>query len=193
MSLCPTSEVRLLRSGQYPPLRGTVFTIGDVSYWGPEAEFFIFDNARYDQTSNSGYYFIDSDEGIWNSGKEGFNLGNKPRHKEGYFPVPPIDTQQDIRSEMVDEMQKMGIMIEKHHHEVATAGQAEIDLRYDTLTTMADKAYLRLVMAFETFAKAGVPGNFAFPVRVQQNGAFFGLFDLVEKADDHFLQRIKQR
>ena len=113
--------------------------IGDVSYWGPEAEFFIFDNARYDQTSNSGYYFIDSDEGIWNSGKEGFNLGNKPRHKEGYFPVPPIDTQQDIRSEMVDEMQKMGIMIEKHHHEVATAGQAEIDLRYDTLTTMADK------------------------------------------------------
>ncbi len=90
--------------------------IGDVSYWGPEAEFFIFDNARYDQTSNSGYYFIDSDEGIWNSGKEGFNLGNKPRHKEGYFPVPPIDTQQ-----------------------VATAGQAEIDLRYDTLTTMADK------------------------------------------------------
>src|SRR5438067_7123646 len=113
--------------------------IGHVSYWGPEAEFFISDNARYDQTSNSGYYFIDSDEGIWNSGKEGFNLGNKPRHKEGYFPVPPIDTQQDIRSEMVDEMQKMGIMIEKHHHEVATAGQAEIDLRYDSLTSMADK------------------------------------------------------
>jgi len=113
--------------------------IGDVSYWGPEAEFFIFDNARYDQTSNSGYYFIDSDEGIWNSGKEGFNLGNKPRHKEGYFPVPPIDTQQAIRCEIVDEIQKMGIRIGQHNHEVATAGQAEIDLRYDTLTTMADK------------------------------------------------------
>jgi len=113
--------------------------IGDVSYWGPEAEFFIFDSARYDQNSHSGYYFIDSDEGIWNSGKEGANLGNKPRHKEGYFPVPPMDTQLDIRSEMVLEMQKMGIMIEKQHHEVATAGQAEIDMRYDALTNMADK------------------------------------------------------
>jgi glutamine synthetase len=119
--------------------------IGDISYWGPEAEFFIFDSARYDQDSHSGYYFIDSDEGIWNSGKQGDsngkgpNLGNKPRHKEGYFPVPPMDTQQDIRSEMVLEMQKVGIMVEKQHHEVATAGQAEIDMRYDSLTNMADK------------------------------------------------------
>jgi glutamine synthetase len=113
--------------------------IGDISYWGPEAEFFIFDQARYDQNSHSGYYFIDSDEGIWNAGKEGANLGNKPRHKEGYFPVPPMDTQQDIRSEMILEMQKAGIPIEKHHHEVATAGQAEIDLRFDSLVSMADK------------------------------------------------------
>ena len=112
--------------------------IGDVSYWGPEAEFFIFDNARYDQTSNSAYYYIDSDEGIWNSGKDGTNLGNKPRHKEGYFPVAPMDTQQDIRTEMIIEMAKAGIPVEKHHHEVATAGQAELDLRYDTLTKMAD-------------------------------------------------------
>ncbi len=113
--------------------------IGDISYWGPEAEFFIFDQARYDQDSHSGYYFIDSDEGIWNAGKEGTNLGNKPRHKEGYFPVAPIDTQQDIRSEMILEMQKAGMPIEKHHHEVATAGQAEIDLRFDALVSMADK------------------------------------------------------
>jgi glutamine synthetase len=113
--------------------------IGDISYWGPEAEFFIFDNARFDQTSHSGYYFLDSEEGIWNAGQEGVNLGNKIRHKEGYFPVPPIDTQQDIRSEMVLEMQKAGIPIEKHHHEVATAGQAEIDLRFDSLVVMADK------------------------------------------------------
>jgi glutamine synthetase len=112
--------------------------IGDVSYWGPEAEFFIFDNARYDQTSNSAYYYLDSDEGIWNSGKDGTNLGNKPRHKEGYFPVAPMDTQQDIRTEMIIELAKAGIPVEKHHHEVATAGQAEIDLRYDTLTKMAD-------------------------------------------------------
>jgi len=113
--------------------------IGDISYWGPEAEFFIFDHARFDQTSHSGYYFIDSEEGVWNAGQEGVNLGNKIRHKEGYFPVPPIDTQQDIRSEMILEMQKAGMLVEKHHHEVATAGQAEIDLRFDSLVNMADK------------------------------------------------------
>ena len=113
--------------------------IGDASFWGPEAEFFVFDHASYDQTSNSGYYFIDSEEGIWNSGDDGHNLGSRPRHKEGYFPVAPTDTQQDIRSEMVREMEKAGIHVEKHHHEVATAGQAEIDLRFDTLLSMADK------------------------------------------------------
>ena len=113
--------------------------IGDVSYWGPEAEFFIFDQVRYDQNAHSGYYFIDSEEGIWNSGKEGQNLGSRPRHKEGYFPVAPTDTQQDIRSEMVRGMEKMGIHVEKHHHEVATAGQAEIDLRFDSLVNMGDK------------------------------------------------------
>lgn len=113
--------------------------IGDISYWGPEAEFFIFDHARYDQNSHSGYYFVDSAEGIWNSGKEGVNLGSKPRHKEGYFPVPPTDSQQDIRSEMILEMQKIGMQVEKQHHEVATAGQAEIDLRFDSLMNMADK------------------------------------------------------
>jgi glutamine synthetase len=118
-------------------LKGT--RIGDISYWGPEAEFFIFDQARYDQNSHSGYYFIDSDEGVWNAGKEGVNLGGKIRHKEGYFPVAPTDTQQDIRSEMILEMQRVGIPIEKHHHEVATAGQAEIDLRFDSMVKMADK------------------------------------------------------
>ena len=118
-------------------LKGT--RIGDISYWGPEAEFFIFDQARYDQNSHSGYYFIDSDEGVWNAGKEGVNLGGKIRHKEGYFPVAPTDTQQDIRSEMIIEMQRVGIPIEKHHHEVATAGQAEIDLRFDSMVKMADK------------------------------------------------------
>jgi glutamine synthetase len=113
--------------------------IGDTSYWGPEAEFFIFDQARYDQTSHSGYYHIDSDEGVWNMGQDGVNLGGKIRHKEGYFPVPPTDTQQDIRSEMILEMEKVGIAIEKHHHEVATAGQAEIDIRFDSLVRTADK------------------------------------------------------
>ena len=113
--------------------------IGDTSFWGPEAEFFIFDQARYDQTSHSGYYHLDSDEGVWNMGQEGVNLGGKIRHKEGYFPVPPTDTQQDIRTEMIMEMEKVGIAVEKHHHEVATAGQAEIDIRFDSLLRTADK------------------------------------------------------
>jgi len=113
--------------------------IGDISFWGPEAEFFIFDHARYDQTGHSGYYFIDSEEGVWNMGQDGVNLGAKIRHKEGYFPVAPTDTQQDIRTEMIMEMEKVGIAVEKHHHEVATAGQAEIDVRFDSLLKMADK------------------------------------------------------
>ncbi len=116
--------------------------IGDVAYFGPEAEFFIFDGARFDQNTHSGYYFIESDEGIWNAGKEGDNLGYKPRHKEGYFPVAPTDSQQDIRTEMILEMRKAGMVVEKHHHEVATAGQAEIDVRFNSLVRMADTMML---------------------------------------------------
>lgn len=115
----------------------------DVSYWGPELEFFIFDNARFNQNSQSGYYFVDSDEGIWNSGNEltltgELNTGYQPRHKEGYFPAPPIDTYTDIRSEAVLKMANFGIEVEKHHHEVATGGQGEIDFKYDSLTNTAD-------------------------------------------------------
>ena len=114
--------------------------IADTAYFGPEPEFFIFDDVMFDQTANSGYYFVDSVEGIWNSGREeNPNLGYKPRHKEGYFPVPPTDSQEDIRTEMVMEMQKVGIYIEKQHHEVATAGQAEIDMRFSPLVKMADQ------------------------------------------------------
>ena len=114
--------------------------IADTSYWGPELEFFIFDDIRFDQTENCGYYYVDSVEGEWNSGREeNPNLGYKPRFKEGYFPVPPHDSLQDIRSEMILEMIKVGIPIEVHHHEVATAGQGEIDMKFDSLTNMADK------------------------------------------------------
>ena len=113
--------------------------IADTSYWGPELEFFIFDDIRFDQTENCAYYYVDSIEGEWNSGREeNPNLGYKPRFKEGYFPVPPHDSLQDIRSEMILEMMKVGIPIEVHHHEVATAGQGEIDMVFDTLLTMAD-------------------------------------------------------
>ncbi|MFZ5862879.1 MAG: type I glutamate--ammonia ligase [Nitrospirota bacterium] len=113
--------------------------IGDTAYIGPEAEFFIFDTARFNQNSHSGYYFLDSDEGVWNSGKEGDNRGYRPRHKEGYFPVSPTDAQDDIRTEMTMELQRMGIPVERQHHEVATAGQAEIDIRFDSLVNMGDK------------------------------------------------------
>ncbi len=117
--------------------------IADTSYWGPEMEFFIFDDIRFDQSVNFGYYFIDSVEGVWNSGRdEEPNLGYKPRFKEGYFPVPPTDSQQDLRSEMVMNLIDLGIGIEAHHHEVATGGQAEIDIKYGTLTKMADNCML---------------------------------------------------
>jgi glutamine synthetase len=118
-------------------LKGT--GLADISYWGPELEFYIFDDVRYDQNAQSGYYFIDSAEGIWNTGRtENPNLGYKIRHKEGYFPVPPADSFQDLRSEIVLKMKDVGVPIEVHHHEVGTAGQAEIDMKYAPMTKMAD-------------------------------------------------------
>ena len=114
--------------------------LGDTAFFGPEAEFFIFDDVRFDQTQNSGYYYVDSVEGRWNSGKEepGGNLGYKPRYKEGYFPVAPTDTSQDMRTEMLLTMAKCGVPVEKHHHEVATGGQCELGFRFATLIQAAD-------------------------------------------------------
>jgi len=114
--------------------------IADTAYFGPEAEFFIFDDIRYDSRENCSYYFIDSIEGQWNTGAEEMpNLGYKPRYKEGYFPVAPTDSMQDLRTEMVLLLESVGIDIEAQHHEVATAGQGEIDIRFSPLTEMADK------------------------------------------------------
>src|SRR5712672_2821694 len=113
--------------------------IADSAVFGPEAEFFIFDNVQFDSKSNGTFYSVDSEEAIWNTGREEMpNLGNKIRHKEGYFPVGPADTQQDIRTEMCLTMEELGVRIERQHHEVATAGQAEIDYRFDTLVKSAD-------------------------------------------------------
>ncbi len=116
--------------------------VADTAYFGAEAEFFIFDNIRFDQNAHSGYYFIDAEEGRWNTGREKDNLGYRPRYKEGYFPVPPTDHYQDLRSEMVQTMIQCGLNIECHHHEVATGGQCEIDQRYDTLVKSADNMML---------------------------------------------------
>jgi glutamine synthetase len=110
--------------------------IADTSFWGPEAEFFIFDSVRYEQNQHSAFYAIDSDEGIWNSGKEG--QGHKPRWKEGYFPVAPADSLQDFRSEVILKLIEAGVDVEVHHHEVATAGQCEIDMRFNSLLKMGD-------------------------------------------------------
>jgi glutamine synthetase len=116
--------------------------LADTAYFGAEAEFFIFDNVRFDQNQHSGFYFIDAEEGRWNSGREENNLGYRPRYKEGYFPVPPTDHYQDLRSEMVATMLECGLNIECHHHEVATGGQCEIDQRFDTLVKSADNMML---------------------------------------------------
>jgi glutamine synthetase len=114
--------------------------IATTSFWGPEAEFFIFNSVRFDQNAHEGYYHIDSEEGIWNSGRNGTpNLGHRPRHKEGYFPVPPVDRLQDVRSKIMLAMIEAGIPVEVQHHEVGTAGQAEIDIRFGTLVQTADR------------------------------------------------------
>jgi glutamine synthetase len=117
--------------------------LADAAVFGPEAEFFIFDNVQFDSKSNGTFYSIDSEEAVWNTGRDEMpNLGNKIRHKEGYFPVAPVDTQQDIRTEMCLVMEELGIAIERQHHEVATGGQAEIDFRFDTLVKTADHMML---------------------------------------------------
>ena len=114
--------------------------VGDTAYFGPEPEFFILDDVRFSQGYDHGFYYIDAKEGFWNSGKdEGPNLGYKPRYKEGYFPVPPMDSHQDLRTEMMLELENVGVDIELHHHEVGTAGQTEIDMRFDSLVSMGDK------------------------------------------------------
>jgi len=146
--------------------------IGEISYWGPEAEFYIFNDVRFDQGPNFGFYFLDSREGIWNSGKdEKPNLGYRPRHKEGYFPVPPMDTFQDLRSTIMLTMEQVGIQGEVHHHEVATAGQAEIDMKYDSLMRMADKVMLFKYIVKNVCRKAGLSASFMPKPLFQDNGS----------------------
>ena len=150
----------------------TTTGIADTSYFGPEAEFFIFDEVRFSQNQHSAMYMVDSTEGIWNSDREeGPNLGHKPRHKEGYFPVPPMDHFQDLRSEMVLTMERAGIEIEVQHHEVGTAGQAEIDMRFDTLLSMADKLMLYKYIVKSVALNAGYTATFMPKPIFQDNGS----------------------
>jgi glutamine synthetase len=150
--------------------------IGDTIYFGPEAEFFILNSARFETGPNRGFYFLDSIEGRWNSGREtdvggGPNLGYKPRYKEGYFPVAPMDTLQDLRTEMCVVMEECGIVIETQHHEVATAGQAEIDMKFAPLVEMGDKLMLYKYIVKNVARRHGLTVTFMPKPIFQDNGS----------------------
>ena len=146
--------------------------MADTAYFGPEAEFFIFDEVRYGQGVNYATYQVDSIEGHWNTGVEDLpNQGYKLRPKEGYFPVPPSDHFQDLRSEMILIMEQLGIEIEIQHHEVATGGQAEIDMKFDTLLRMADKLMLYKYVVKNVAFQAGFTATFMPKPLYEDNGS----------------------
>jgi glutamine synthetase len=147
--------------------------IATTSYWGPEAEFYVFDQVRYDAREQEAYYHIDSEEGIWNSGRDGLtpNLGHRPRFKQGYFPAPPTDTFQDFRSRAVVALGAAGIPVEAHHHEVGTAGQGEIDLRYAPLTRQGDQMQLYKFIVKNLARKEGKTATFMPKPIFNDNGS----------------------
>ena len=146
--------------------------IGDSCYVGPEAEFFVFDDIRFEQNPHEALYHIDSIEGQWNRGKdEGPNLGYKLRHKEGYFPVPPADQMMDLRNEMMQTMIDCGLDVECQHHEVGTAGQAEIDLKFSTLVDMADKMMMYKYIVKNVARKHGKTVTFMPKPIFEDNGS----------------------
>ena len=146
--------------------------IATDAYFGAEPEFFVFDDVRFDQNEHCGFYYVDSVEGRWNSGKdEGPNLGYKPRYKEGYFPVPPTDSLHDLRDEMCTTMMQCGLNVEKHHHEVATAAQMEIDLRFDTLMKTADWIVMYKYIVKNVARRAGKTVTFMPKPLYNDNGS----------------------
>ncbi|WP_039960323.1 type I glutamate--ammonia ligase [Brevibacillus sp. BC25] len=145
--------------------------LATAAYFGPESEFFLFDNVRYASGPSGSFFHIDSEEAFWNTGKEGQNLGYKVRNKGGYFPVQPTDSQMDIRNEMCTLMTKCGMYVERHHHEVATAGQGEINFRFDTLTRTADNLLLFKYIVRNVAAKHGKTATFMPKPIVGDNGS----------------------
>lgn len=165
-SRCPRSIA--LKAEAYVQSSG----LADTVFFGPEAEFFVFDDIRFGQNEYSGFYFIDSQEGAWNTGKdEGPNLGYKLRHKEGYFPVPPADSLQELRSEMMLTMESCGLDVECHHHEVATGGQSEIDLKFGPLVQMADQMLWYKYIVKNTARKHGKSVTFMPKPIYNDNGS----------------------
>jgi glutamine synthetase len=160
--------------------------IADTSYWGPEAEFFLFDDVRYNSGVNSASYFIDSVEGWWNSGKDlGPNLGAQIPPKRGYFPVPPADTKQDVRSKIVLALEAAGVPVEVHHHEVATAGQAEIDLRYAPLLRMADSMMIYKYLVKNVARQNGTTATFMPKPLFEDNGSGMHTHQSLWKGDEN--------
>jgi glutamine synthetase len=152
--------------------------IADTCYMGPEAEFYIFDHVAFDQRANTAFYEVDSDEAYWNTGR-GFgaarngdaNLGYKLRSQEGYFPAPPADVHGDVRARMVMAMESMGIHCEFHHHEVGSAGQAEIDMRFNTLLKMGDQLQLQKYVVKNVARAAGKTATFMPKPLFEENGS----------------------
>jgi glutamine synthetase len=171
----PVTKQRYDRDPRYIAKKAEIYLtstgIADTAQFGAEAEFFIFDNVRFDQNEHEGYYFIDAEEGRWNSGRAEGNLGYRPRYKEGYFPVPPTDHYQDLRTEMALTMQSCGLEVECHHHEVATGGQTEIDLRFDSLIRSADNMMLFKYIVKNVANQAGKTVTFMPKPLFQDNGS----------------------
>jgi glutamine synthetase len=160
--------------------------IADASYWGPEAEFFLFNDVRYGGSSNSSFYHIDSREGWWQSGEKlGPNLGAQIPPKRGYFPVPPTDTMQDVRSKIVLALEAVGVPVEVHHHEVATAGQAEIDLRFDTLLRMADNMMIYKYIVKNVARQNGLTATFMPKPLFEDNGSGMHVHQSLWKEDSN--------
>ncbi|HEY4931585.1 MAG TPA: type I glutamate--ammonia ligase [Terriglobales bacterium] len=171
----PVTKQRYDRDPRYIAKKAEIYLtstgIADTAQFGAEAEFFIFDNVRFDQNEHEGYYFIDAEEGRWNSGRPEGNLGYRPRYREGYFPVPPTDHYQDLRTEMALTMQSCGLEVECHHHEVATGGQTEIDLRFDSLIRSADNMMLFKYIVKNVANQAGKTVTFMPKPLFQDNGS----------------------
>ncbi len=171
----PVTKQRYDRDPRYIAKKAELYLsstgVADTAYFGAEAEFFIFDNVRFDQREQHGFYFIDAEEGRWNSGRVENNLGYRPRFKEGYFPVPPTDHYQDLRTEMTLTMQKCGLEVECHHHEVATGGQTEIDLKFNSLVRSADSMLLYKYIVRNVANQYGKTVTFMPKPLFQDNGS----------------------
>jgi glutamine synthetase len=168
--------------------------IADTCFMGPEAEFFIFDHVRYEQTVNRALYEVDSAEGFWNTAAEANgrpNLGYKLRQKEGYFPVSPGDTLGDLRARMVTTMEDMGIVCEFHHHEVSSGGKAEIDMRFEKLLRMADQLQLYKYIAKNLAARVGKSVTFMPKPLFEENGSGMHVHQSLWKGDENVMYDFK--